>query len=804
MHFRGDARRGLAPLIAVLLAGAAMACSKSGGQAADDGLDRILQRTEEAPWQVVGGVEQITVTGAEPRQALTLYGRGGKKRLTMLADDEGQAQFAYLPERHTTVESGPDLDYAALGDLSEGGVVEPGTYVVRADDTDPRLASGRIRVLGRDDVPGDALYDAQDLTASQLDVLGNPKQGTALDDGYQYLEMRDGVKLSAMVRFPDAGIYGEGPYPTVVEYSGYGPSNPASEEPGVRLARAFGFATVSVNTRGTGCSGGVFDIFNPAQQADGYDVVEIVGRQSWVKGNKVGMVGLSYSGITQLYTAATRPPHLAAVTAQSVILDPWLQQWPGGIYNSGFTEQWLAERDRQSAPGGSSWVSKRIDEGDEQCASVQGLRAQNPDFRAFGRSLTTYPPAMRARDLRDLVRHIDDPVYVTGAFEDEQTGPQFTAMVDDFESAPVLRVGMWNGRHPDGYAPVNLMDWYEFLSLYVADEVPKLNPLIRSAAPAILADQFDLRDVTLGPDRLADEYGDDLDAALAAYEDEKPVRVTFESGAGNNEVGEPGGTFTEQFDTWPAPEAEATTWYLGEDGALTADEPGGRDGADSFRFDPEAGAATLFGGTGEYPLLDIVWADAEWTRSAPGDGLSYLTEPFAQDTVVAGPGYAELWVQADTDDAAVQVTISEVRPDGVEYLVQNGWLRLEHRAEDDTRTEGLEVVHAFTAEAVEPLRPGKWVQARVDIPAMGHPFRADSQLRLTIATPGRNHATWEFVNPGDPDDPPTVMVGRSARRPSSLVLPVLPDADVPEGLPPCPGLRGQACRPYEAIENTPA
>ena len=427
MHIWGDGRRKIALLIVVLLAGMALACSKPGGGATNDGLDRILRGTEQAPWQVVGGVEQVTVTGAEPGQALTLYGRGGRKRLTMRADDKGQAHFAYLPGRHTTVDSGRDLDYADLGDLSDGGVVDPGSYVVRADATKPKLASGRIRVLGRDDVPGDALYDAQQLTGSQLDILGNPKAGTELDEGYQYLEMRDGVKLSAMVRFPDASFYGEGPYPTVVEYSGYGPSNPASEEPGVRLARALGFATVSVNMRGTGCSGGVFDIFNPAQQADGYDTIEVVGRQSWVKGNKVGMVGLSYSGITQLYTAATRPPHLAGVTAQSVILDPWLEQWPGGIYNSGFTEQWLAERDRQSAPGGSSWVSKRIDEGDEQCASIQDLREQNPDFRAFGRSLTTYPEAMRSRDLRELVRGIDTPVYLTGAFEDEQTGPQFGA-----------------------------------------------------------------------------------------------------------------------------------------------------------------------------------------------------------------------------------------------------------------------------------------------------------------------------------------------------------------------------------------
>ena len=105
--------------------------------------------------------------------------------------------------------------------------------------------------------------------------------------------MRDGVKLSAMVRFPDDAFYGPGPWPTVVEYSGYGPSNPASEEAGSRIARALGYATVSVNMRGSGCSGGVFDVFNPAQQADGYDMVEAIARQPWALDNKVGMVGLS-------------------------------------------------------------------------------------------------------------------------------------------------------------------------------------------------------------------------------------------------------------------------------------------------------------------------------------------------------------------------------------------------------------------------------------------------------------------------------------------------------------------------------
>ena len=37
-----------------------------------------------------------------------------------------------------------------------------------------------------------------------------------------------------------------------------------------------------MNMRGTGCSGGAFDYFEPLQGLDGYDVIETVARQPWV------------------------------------------------------------------------------------------------------------------------------------------------------------------------------------------------------------------------------------------------------------------------------------------------------------------------------------------------------------------------------------------------------------------------------------------------------------------------------------------------------------------------------------------
>ena len=147
---------------------------------------------------------------------------------------------------------------------------------------------------------------------------------------------RDGTTLSAYVTLP--GPIEKGPYPTVVTYSGYSPSKPgmpignydylcdalpvlcnAPNDPAALIAALFGFATVGVNMRGTGCSGGAYDFFETLQLLDGYDVIETVAAQPWVAGHKVGMVGLSYPGISQLFVASTRPPSLAAITPLSVI-----------------------------------------------------------------------------------------------------------------------------------------------------------------------------------------------------------------------------------------------------------------------------------------------------------------------------------------------------------------------------------------------------------------------------------------------------------------------------------------------------
>ena len=96
-------------------------------------------------------------------------------------------------------------------------------------------------------------------------------------------------------------------------------------------------------SRGTGCSGGAFDFFEPLQSPDGYDVIETIARQPWALHHKVGMMGISYGGISQLFTAQTRPPSLEAISPLSVLDATATTLYPGGVLNNGFAVAWAQE-----------------------------------------------------------------------------------------------------------------------------------------------------------------------------------------------------------------------------------------------------------------------------------------------------------------------------------------------------------------------------------------------------------------------------------------------------------------------------
>ncbi|NIR41584.1 MAG: CocE/NonD family hydrolase, partial [Actinobacteria bacterium] len=374
--------------------------------------------------------------------------------------------------------------------------VEPGDgWRVIDPSSDPPAAGEPLTVPTLTDHPDASFYESQEI-----------------GEGYGYIEMRDGTLLAAMVRLP--GPVEEGPYPTVIEYSGYDPASPYEAEAVTEVYGLLGWATVGVNIRGSGCSGGAFDFYEPLQTIDGYDMVEAIAAQDWVYGNHVGMVGVSYSGISQLYVAQTQPPSLAAITPLSVIEDTYRSVvYPGGIYNNGFAKSWGDARQGANDAYGQGWVTRRVEEGDETCDANQLLRSQNRDLTQLAAESAFY--ASEGGDPlapRTFVDRITVPTFLAGAWQDEQTGGRFATMLDDFTGTDVFIAHLYNGAHADSLNPESLLAATELLDVYVAERVPRIDPVIRLGAPLLYEEVFGVP-MQVPPDRFTS-----LEEARAALE----------------------------------------------------------------------------------------------------------------------------------------------------------------------------------------------------------------------------------------------------------------------------------------------
>jgi predicted acyl esterase len=144
-----------------------------------------------------------------------------------------------------------------------------------------------------------------------------------------------------------------------------------------------------------------------------------------------------------------------------------------------------------------------------------------------------------------------------------------------------------------------------------------------------------------------------------------------------------------------------------------------------------------------------------------------------------------------------------VRPDGKETFVQNGWLRASARKLDAKKSTLLEPQPSFTRADAAPLPKGRFSELDVPLYYEGHMYRAGSRIRVTIAAPGGDQPVWGFSSTV-PKGTATVSLAHSPTMPSRLILPVVPGVGAPTALPPCPGLRGEACRTYQAFTNKSA
>jgi len=758
-------RTGRVPLFSLFLA-MLVATAPGRASAAEPDL------AEPPGFAVRPSVHQVAVLGATPGSAVRLY-RNGVRLQAATIDSLGSYLFR-------NVDSGPG-------------------YRVRVNDGTRFRRSALFEVLDADSTPDPSLYSGQLLPTSNLGP----------NAGYGYLEVRDGTTLSVQVVLP--GPPDQGPYPAVVEYSGYDPSSPNTGQPQYKLlAPGLGIAWIGVNVRGSGCSGGAFNYFENLQALDGYDVIETVAAQPWSNGH-VGMVGISYAGISQLFVARTQPPHLDVITPVSVIDDTWRGTlYPGGIGNDGFALSWAKQRVEQNKwpnPSAPGWVVSRISSGDETCAANMLLRGQNVDLLdqieqhpnpstlldpEFGYD---FPEGSDSLAPAEFVDRITARVFIAGAWQDEQTGGHWPVMLDRFAPDTFVRVVGQNGVHTEALDPLVAAEMIEFLQLYLVGIVPEVPAGTRAFVPLLWSTISGIGGLSLPADRF---LGMSYTEARSAFEAEDPVRILWETGNADGFI--PGALMPRaetRHAAWPIPEVEAKSWYLQPDGRLRVRRPRAPGGELLYAPDPKLRPRKNF-------KSGNIWAATptyDWQQVVKGASLAFLSKPLPQPVSMAGTGSVDLWIASSATDGDVQVTLSEAMPDGNERYVQSGWLRLSHRAVVPERTTSLYPFHSDEVDDMEDLVPGEPVLARVAIFPFAHQFRAGSRIRLTIQAPGGDRPEWTFATP----ETGGTVVNRILMDPdhrSRVVLPVLPSGpDLGATPAPCPSTRSQPCRSWSAPET---
>lgn len=741
--------------------------------------------TEDAAFKAGGQIGHVWVTDAKAGSKLSLADKDGKEVANGTADRLGSFIFQDIP----------------AGD----------GFTVRQVNGSAVAGTKAIKVLAPGENPDPSLYDQ------------------TMKEGLNYIKMRDGIELAATVRLPLGKTLEQGPFPTIVEYSGYQVAAPGNLIAGALDAVASGtglggltdpllpdtatavgsliaplldYASVSLQMRGSGCSGGAFDLFDYPTVYDGYDAIETIARQSWVKGGKVGMAGISFSGITQLLVAGTQPPHLAAISPLSVTDDIYSGTgYPGGIFNNGFALTWLKDRQDNAKPapedGTQPYAGALIAQGDEHCKNNQKLRLQTLNINDIIEKNPFKNAALT--DHRSTVYWADKikvPVFLVGAWQDEQTGGHWPQLVSKLDKNSDVWVTMQNGTHVDSLGPNTISRWIEFLDIFVADQVPTQRSIIDTVGGTLYtAVANGSGSKPIPAIRFTDAA--DVDAAKAEFVKDKRIRVIFDNGGGPAGPGALDGAWETSFDSYPVKEATATTYYLGADGALTTTEPT-ETSAVSYTGDPKARPSMTLEGDGEADA----WAPLppyDWEPVVDGKSLGFSTAALEEDVMMVGASSLDLTLKSTAKVSDIQVTISDVRPDGKEMLVQSGWLRTSHMTLDADDSTSTDPVHTDLKKDAKELSATKDTAVRVKIFPVGYTFRKGNKIRITIQAPGGDRSRWKFETIEDGTIKNTIALGGASA--SKLVLPVIKGAVAGAPLPACPSNRGEPCRDFAPASN---
>ena len=578
------------------------------------------------------------------------------------------------------------------------------------------------------------------------------------------IPMRDGIKLMTAVFVPNNTTR---TYPMLMKRTPYNVAPygidkyPAKLGPSEHFIKA-GYIFVNQDVRGRFASEGEFIQVTPHivnktkptdvdESSDTYDTIEWLLKNVPNHNGRIGMYGISYPGFYAAAGMIDAHPALKAVSPQAPVGDWYFDDFlHHGSFFLAHAFKWLSanasERAMPTTEPAKPYVYPMSDGYKMflEAGSVENIdKLYLKGTIPFWQDMMQHPNRDEFWQKRALIPHLKKVapavMTVTGWYDAEDLYGSFKTYQSIEQQNPdvtsVLVVGPW---HHGGWSSVD------------GDKLGHVSFGSKTAA-------FYRAEIELP---FFEKYLKDEKVAA-------PAEAT---------VFETGSNVWRTFDQWPPKKVEPKQVFLSEKGVLSFSQPTQKEsgsGFDEFVSDPNKPVPYSETIT---PRMTIEYmVDDQRFASRRPDVLTYQTEAFTEDTVVAGPIAADLWVSTTGTDADWIVKLIDVRPDGPDTTPLAGYQML-------LRSEVIRGRFRNDYAKPEAFTPGQPTQVRLELLDVLHRFQKGHRLMVQIQSTwfplvDRNPQTFVpniyFARPED-FQKATHRVFRSAEHSTSLKFGVLP------------------------------
>lgn len=578
------------------------------------------------------------------------------------------------------------------------------------------------------------------------------------------IPMRDGVKLFTSVFIP---LDTTKTYPILMKRTPYNVAPygedkyPAKLGPNEHFVKA-GYIFVNQDVRGRFASEGEFTQVTPHlpdkskptdvdESSDTFDTIEWLLKNIPHHNGRVGMSGISYPGFYAAAGMIDAHPALKAVSPQAPVGDWYFDDFlHHGSFFLAHAFRWLSSNDRQRTKPTTEPAKPYV--------------YPTPDG---------YKMFLEAGSVENI-----DKLYLKGTipfWQDMMRHPNR----DEF----------WQKRalipHLKNVAPavMTVTGWYDAEDLYGSfktyHSVEKQNPRVKNVlvvGPWHHGGWSSVDGDKLGRVPFGSKTGAFYRAEIELPFFEKYLKDNNLPAPAEATVFETGSNVWRTFDHWPPRQTVAKQLFLQAGNGLRFAPPenaAADANFDEFVSDPNKPVPYCETITPKMTIEYMV--DDQRFASRRPDVLTYQTDAFTEDMVVAGPIEADLWVSTTGTDADWIVKLIDVRPDAPEDTPLAGYQML-------IRSEVIRGRFRNDYAKPEAFTPGEPTRVRFELLDVLHRFQKGHRLMVQIQSTwfplvDRNPQTFvENIYFAKPDDfkRATHRVFRSSAHLTNLKLGILP------------------------------